>query len=176
MTFKSEDFNYDPLAQTQHQLAELIPDSFELLSAYIDGELSASEKKQVQAWLDRDPQFKQLYTQLLALQGQMQHSVAPPSDKSVDEITAEVFQSLDRSRHWRRKLVWGGSAIAASVIATVSGIVPGFTPWSLRTAKIDPPSEVSTPVMLAVAVDRPAINIPKSVVGYPNRNSQIDLD
>ena len=169
MTSKFEGFQPHSSTEAQNQEPEnLIPDSFELLSAYIDGELSLSEKKQVQTCLDRDPQFKKLYTQLLTLQGQIHHSVAPPSDKSIDEITAEVFQVIDRHRNWRRTLVWGGSAIAASIIAGVSGIVPGFSPLSPNIAKVAPSNTVSTPVMLAVSLDRPAINIPKSVNGYEN--------
>ena len=38
---------------------------FELLSAYMDGELTAEERKQVQQWLDSDPEFHELYKQLL---------------------------------------------------------------------------------------------------------------
>lgn len=169
MTSKFEGFQPNSCTEAQNQETEnLIPDSFELLSAYIDGELSLSEKKQVQIWLDRDPQFKKLYTQLLSLQGQIQHSVAPPSDKSIDEITAEVFHVIDRRRNWRSLLVCGGSAIAASIIAGMSGIVPGLSPLSPNIARIDPSDTVSSPVMLAVALDRPAINIPKSVNGYDN--------
>ena len=148
-----------------------IPDSFELLSAYIDGELSPAEKEQVQTWLDCDPEFKQLYLQLLALQGQIQNFVVPKSEKSTVEITAGVFQSIDRHRRRRRKLIWGGSAIAASLIATISGIVPGFSPLSMRIAEVNSPQGVSRSVMLAVAVDQPAINIPKSVTGYSQDNS-----
>lgn len=168
MTSKFEGFKHNQSAETQNQEIEnLAPDRFELLSAYIDGELTPSEQNEVQTWLDQDPEIKHLYTNLLALQGQMQHSIAPPSDKTVVEITAEVFQSIDRSRLWQRKLFWGASAIAASYLATISGIVPGIGNSSLRMAEISPPATVtSNSVMLAVAVNKPAINIPKTVTGY----------
>ena len=91
MTSKFEDFEHDKIAPIADE-AELPPDCFELLSAYIDGETTASQRHQVQTWLDEDPRVKRLYTQLLALQSQMQHSVAPPCEKSVTEITSEVFQ------------------------------------------------------------------------------------
>lgn len=168
---KFEGFKHNLSAEDQSPTTEdSTPDRFELLSAYIDEELSASEKKQVQIWLDRDPEFKQLYVRLLALQGKIQHSLAPPSNKSIDEITTGVFQSIDRKRHWRRKLVWGGAAIAASCFATVSGIIPGNTPFSSQMAEVKSPTPASTPVMLAVAIHRPAIDIPKSVTGYPKQN------
>ena len=145
--------------------------SFELLSAYIDGELSPSEKKQVQSWLDCDPKFKQLYTRLLNLQGQIQNCNIPPAEKSTAEITAGVFQSLDCHRRKKRALIWGGGAIAASMIAAISGIIPGA--FSPQIAQIDSPKGNSNSVMLALAIDRPAIDIPKSVSGYSPQ--KIDL-
>ena len=149
-----------------------IPDSFELLSAYIDDELSPSDKKQVQTRLDRDPQFKQLYIQLLNLQGQIQNFVVPSDDTSTAEITDRVFQSIDRSRNRKRRLVLGSSAIAASIIAAFSGLFGGFSSFSPNMAKVNSPNNASRSVMLTVAVDRPAIDIPKSVTGYPQSNSK----
>lgn len=168
MTSQFDSFQYNSSAEDPYlETEDSYLDSFELLSAYIDGELSLPETKQVQARLDCDPEFKKLYTQLLTLQGHLQHSVAPPSEKSTEEITAGVFQSLDRTRRWQRKLAWGGSAIAASVIAGVSGLIPGFSPLSPQIAELNSPNNnISTSVMLAVAVDRPAINIPKSLGDY----------
>lgn len=171
MTSKFEGFKQNqstdvPEEPKKNNLAPA-PDYFELLSAYIDGELTASERNQVQAWLDQDPKIKHLYTQLLTLQSQMQHSLAPPSNKSVADISAGVFREIDRTSHWQRRLVWGSSAIAASLLATMSGIIPGVTPFSLRMAEIKPPNTVTTnSVMLAVAVHKPAINIPKAATGY----------
>ena len=157
------------------ELDNSTPDSFELLSAYIDGELSPSEKKQVQAWLDCDPEFKQLYTQLLNLQGQIQNFVVPSDEKSTAEIAAGVFQSIDRHHHKRRTLVWGGSAVAASIIPSISGIIPGFSPLSFNVAKVNS-DNISGQVMLAVAVDQPAINIPKSITGYSQGKLNLDRD
>lgn len=166
MTSKFEGFEYNSEAEIEDlELESPAPDNFELLSAYIDGELSPSKKRQVQDRLDRDPQFKQLYTNLLTLQGHIQHSVAPPSNKSIAEITTEVFKSIDSQRKWRQKLFWGGSALAATLVASVSGLVPGLTPLSIKMAEVNSPNVVSNSVMLAVAVDRPAIDIPKSVTG-----------
>lgn len=175
MTSQSEGFERDSSSQDQYLGTEdSTLDSFELLSAYIDGELSPSEIKQVQTLLDRDPKFKQLYTQLLALQGQIQHSVAPPSEKSTEEITNEVFRLIDRRSRWQRKLVWSGGAVAACAIAGVSGIFGGFSPWSPQLAKVSSPNNLVNSVTLAVAVDRPAIDIPKSPTGHYYQNLEID--
>ena len=175
MTSEFEDFEYNSSTEDQYtELKNSTSDSFELLSAYIDGELSPSEKKQVQAWLDRDAEFKQLYLRLLNLQGQIQNFIIPPAEKSTEEITTGVFQSLDRHRRKRRTLVWGGSAIAASIVATISGIIPGFSTFSPQVAEVNLPNLNSDSVMVAVAIDRPAINIPKSVTGYSLQNLNLD--
>ena len=164
MTSNFDGFESD-IKQTDSKIEDSALDYFELLSAYVDGELSTSQKNQVQALIDRDPQIKQVYTQLLALQSQMQHSIAPPSEKSVDEITKGVFRLIEHRRSRRRKLVWGGGAIAA-LLAIISGMIPGISP-AFKMAKLDAPAAVNSPAfMLAVAVNKPAINIPKSANGY----------
>ena len=134
-------------------------DEFELISAYIDGELSPEERNRVQRLLDRNGEVKRIYTQLLALQGKMQSSVAPPSNKSVAEISSGVFQSLERRR--QRKFIWGGSALAASLVAAI-GLLPG-TPDFRMAARQESPIVRSNAVMLSVALDKPAIDIPKGV-------------
>ena len=176
MTSEFEGLKHDLSADGQSiELESSTTDSFELLSAYIDGELSPAEKKQVQTWLDSDPQFKQTYTQLLNLQGQIQNFVIPPNEKSTAEITAGVFESIDRS-HRRRSLTWIGGAIAASAVAAISGIIPGFSPLSVNMAKVNSPNSNPEQVMLAVAIDQPAINIPKSVNGYYPRDLDSNQD
>ncbi len=173
MTSKFDDFDHAKFADSSEDGTEIPTDCFELLSAYIDGELSAAEKSQVQRWLDQDPKIKNLYTQLLTLQGNMQLSLAPPSDKSVAEITTGVFKSIDRRR--QRRLVFTGGAIAASILATITALIPGITPSGLRIAEIENTGNlVSTPIMLAVAVNKPAINIPKAINGYQIEFHQLE--
>ena len=165
MTSKFEGFEQNPLAKTPENREDSIAERFELLSAYIDGELSAVESDRVKAWIDAEPETKKLYIRLLNLQGQIQHSVAPACERSVAEITEGVFSSIDCCRHRQRRLVWGAGAIVASAVAIITGILPGFTP-TLRMAETENPSRLSSqPIMLAVAVNKPAINIPKAPTG-----------
>ena len=167
MTSKFEDFEHDKLAPIPDEATELPPDCFELLSAYIDGETTATQKHQVQTWLDGDPQVKRLYTQLLALQSQMQHSVAPPCEKSVTKITSEVFQSIDNSHRRQRRLILSGTAIAASVVAGITGVVSGYAPLRVRMAVRENPTNLNAPTeTLAIALNKPAINIPKTAGSY----------
>lgn len=163
MTSKFNGFEHDKFDEGSTRKTEPPADYFELISAYIDGELSPAEKNQVQYWLDQDPKIKRTYTQLLALQGNMQRSIAPPSNKSVEEITTGVFQTIDQHRY-QRKLIWGSGAIAASLLA-VASLIPGLNPLKLNLASRQTPTRRAEPssVMLAVAVNKPAINIPKAL-------------
>lgn len=164
MTSKIEDFNHDRSVGSLNQM-ELSSDSFELLSAYLDGELSPTQRNQVQTWIDRDPQTKALYLELLALQSQIQGLEAPSSERTVEEITEQVFHSLDCRR--QRRLLLGGGAIAASCLATITGLIVGIMPPGLRVAQSPSPREnLSNSVMLAVAINKPAINIPGSINDY----------
>lgn len=170
MTSKFEDLKHNqstavPNLETDSLSAA--PDCFELVSAYIDGELTAPERNRVQTWLDQDPEVKQLYTQLLTLQSQMQNSWAPPSDTSASEVSLKVFREIDRTCHRQRRLMWGTGVLAASIFAALSGIVPGIAPFSFKMANLDSPNPAkSEPVMLAVTVNEPAVNIPKAANGY----------
>ena len=107
----------------------------------------------------------QLKSPKLALQSQIQNLEAPPNQRTVGEITEQVFQSLDHRRN-RRRLVLGGSAIAAC-LATITGLSLGILSPGLKVAQSPSSREnLSDSVMLAVALNKPAINIPKSVNGY----------
>lgn len=157
-----EDFDRDELAADSQRLAQLSTDNVELISAYLDGELSPAEKAEVQSWIDLDPELKAVYTSMLTLQSQMQNLKAPASTRSVEEITNNVFQSLDRRR--RRIWLWG-SAIAASAIAGITGITGiGGRMQVARTPNLR--GNQADLVMLAVALNKPAVNIPKSANSY----------
>ncbi|MFM8202724.1 MAG: anti-sigma factor family protein, partial [Dolichospermum sp.] len=46
---------------------------FELLSAYLDGEVTATERRQVEQWLSTDASVKCLYKRLLNLRQGLQN-------------------------------------------------------------------------------------------------------
>lgn len=156
-------------------------DRFELLSAYLDGEATAAERKQVQQWLDGDVEVQQLYRRLLKLRQGLQTLPVPQSEQSAEETTRGVFERL-RQRRLQRAAIWGGSAIAAVVVGTLSGLLsgPSGSSWKLATDGTPPPS--STAVLtkpqhasddrLMIAVNRPVVEIPKGPVatemGSPN--------
>jgi anti-sigma factor RsiW len=134
----------------------LLDERFELLSAYLDGEVTASERQQVEALLANDAAFQHQYRQLKQM-----HRAFPqmpvPSSQSADALAAGVFGKIDRRRH--RKLSWlGGGAIAASfvaVLAGLSGLFSGNSPQLQFAA-----NKTNIPAPLMVALNDPILAIP----------------
>lgn len=149
-------------------------DRFELLSAYLDGEVSATERKQVEGWLATDPNIQCLYKRLLNLRQGLRNTPVPAATQPVNVTVDEVFSRLEKRRR-KPILVWGGTAIAAALIAAVSGVFGNQNAWSPQVANspAKPDSEA-----LTIALSEPVIQIPqvssetykyqKSPVGYPH--------
>ena len=135
---------------------------FELLSAYLDNEVSVEERRQVQQWLDNDPEIKALYLQLSRLHHGVQNIPVTGETISAEQLSSQVFQSIDRSQHKRKVSIWGG-VIAALVLATFSNLFTGSGNIpALRIADSADQETTSEPVMVAVAVNKPAVIIPKA--------------
>lgn len=143
-------------------------DRFELLSAYLDGEVTAAERRQVEEWLANDPTVQHLYTRLLKLRLGMR-AIPVPQTQSPEETVEQV---LTRIRQ-RSKIAWvcGGAAVAACVIGAVSALLPTSlgTPQLAQTQSIEQaqktPSSVTSPLM--VAINNPVIPIPKAAEATP---------
>lgn len=141
------------------QMDSLQRDRFELLSAYIDGEVTAQERKQVQELLSTDSTMQHLYTRLMKLRQGM-HQLPVPTPASTAQQTAEqVFSRIDRRRNLRTVL-WGGAAIAALFVSAVSGILPGSRSFVPQLAQ-KPDATAET---LEIALNQPVIEIPKAAV------------
>lgn len=147
-------------------------DKFELLSAYLDGEVTAIERKQVEEWLDTDESVKCLYARLLRLRQGVKTMPIPVSAQSCDVTFQKVWQRLS----YRYQLGWmfGGAAVMVCVLGTVSSLFPGNTSkLQLAQQKIEPVETVqeqTVPVSpLMVALNNPVIEIPKTAVASPRR-------
>ncbi|MBH8555981.1 transcriptional regulator [Nostocaceae cyanobacterium CENA357] len=149
-------------------------DRFELLSAYLDGEVTAAESRQVEEWLDNDASVQCLYARLLKLR-QGLRTLPVPAAQQPPEIT--VQQVMARLRR-RSRLAWvfGGAAVAACVIGAVSGLLPGGESRTLQLAQ--KPKAESTQAMtmpgspaspLMVTLNNPVIEIPKAAVASPEK-------
>ncbi|MEG4029951.1 MULTISPECIES: zf-HC2 domain-containing protein [unclassified Microcoleus] len=170
----------DSLAETQvnnnyaqGNVTTMMRDRFELLSAYLDGEVTATERRQVEEWLKNDPTTKRLYSRLLMMQQSFQAMPVPAAQQSAEELATKVLQRVER----KPKQTWilGGGAIAALLIAVVSGVGGGrqlFAPQFARSpvpaesdglimALNEPLVEMVNPNDLMLGVNAPIMDIPK---------------
>ncbi|MEH1818492.1 MAG: transcriptional regulator [Nostoc sp.] len=149
-------------------------DRFELLSAYLDGEVTATERKQVEEWLANDASVQCLYARLLKLRQGLRTLPVPTAQQSPEVTVQQVLTRLHRCS----RLNWmvGGAAVAACAIGIVSGFVGGGSrmpqlaqrpetePIQTSSASIVPPSP------LMVGLNNPVIEIPKAAVASPENS------
>ncbi|MDJ0510431.1 MAG: anti-sigma factor [Crocosphaera sp.] len=130
---------------------------FELLSAYMDGEVTAQERKQVQEWLDSDPEFHQLYKQLLRVQREVPTIPIPESSVSSEVLSQGVFDAIDRQDSKKRGLVASGLGVAAVIVGAVVHVClqDGLSP---RYAQTNGDNEA-----LTIALNRPVVEIPPTI-------------
>ncbi|BCL38754.1 hypothetical protein NSMS1_52010 [Nostoc sp. MS1] len=147
-------------------------DRFELLSAYLDGEVTAAERKQVEDWLANDVAVQCLYSRLLKLR-QGIRTMPIPTTQQAPEVTAEqVIAKVNRRS--RLKWVFGG-AVAACVIGAVSSWLPrqeALTPQLAQNRQEQTSQTVAqSSVQLKVALNEPVIEIPKAAVASPEKEN-----
>lgn len=178
----------DSLAETQANknyaqgnVTTMMRDRFELLSAYLDGEVTAAERRQVEEWLTNDPAMKRLYSRLLMMQQSFQSMPVPAAEQSAQELATKVLQRVERKP--KQTWIWGGGAIAALLIAVVSGVDGGrqlFAPQFARSpvpaesdglivALNEPLVEIVNPNDLMLGVNAPIMDIPKVRVATPQK-------
>ncbi len=178
----------DSLAETQANnnyaqgnVTTMMRDRFELLSAYLDGEVTAAERRQVEDWLTNDPTTKRLYSRLLMMQQSFQAMPVPAAEQSAQELATKVLQRVERKP--KRTWILGGSAIAALLIAVVSGVGGDrqlFAPQFARSpvpsesdglimALNEPLVEIVNPNDLMLGVNAPIMDIPKVGVATPQK-------
>ncbi len=149
------------------QMDSLQRDRFELLSAFIDGEVTAAERRQVQELLATDADMQRLHSRLMKLRQGMQKLPVPAAETTAQDTAQEVFSRLDRRRN-RRTVIWGGAAIAAMVVGALSGILPGSDSLAPRLAQSL--NQQVAPEPLEIAINRPVIEIPKAAVALPEQS------
>jgi anti-sigma factor RsiW len=148
---------------------------FELLSAYLDGEATASERQQVQAWLASDPAFANQYRQMQRMQQAISAIPVPSSDKSATQLADAVFTKIER-RRTRNKLRWiGGGAIAATLMTALASLGGLFgtnnSQWQMA-------NKANTPAPLMVALNDPILSIPMKDEGMqvPMSSPEVNAD
>lgn len=148
-------------------------DRFELLSAYFDGEVTPAERRQVEVWLDTDPQTKELYRRLRCLRSGLQglpvHHPLPCSSAFMQRLWGKL-----QHQRWQRWSLLGGGAIAALFLGTVLFPEPQWSvQQSLRASQSLPQGQSlqPTPGSLTLALNRPVVPIPKTATALKKRNA-----
>lgn len=136
---------------------------FELISSYLDGEVTAAERRQVQQWLESDPKAQKLYARLIKLRQTMRSLPVPPALTPIEETIEQVFLRLNRSR-WRKLSLAGGAAIAATILAGLSVFSPNRSYIPELATNSPTQSTEAAPEALMVALNKPPIEIPKPAV------------
>ncbi|AOW98643.1 Fis family transcriptional regulator [Moorena producens PAL-8-15-08-1] len=139
-------------------------DRFQLISAYVDGEVTSAERSDVQQLLATDPEAKRLYNRLLMLRQAFRAMPVPQTEQPAQELAQQVFSKIDRRRN-RRKFVWGGAALAAMFVGAVSMIVPNGPSPVPQMATNPTPLPKAEP--LRIALNRPLLEIPLAPVSSP---------
>jgi len=145
-------------------------DRFELLSAYLDGEVTAAERKQVEDWLANDVAVQRLYSRLLKLRQGIRTMPIPTTQQSPEVTAGQVITKANR----RSRLRWVfGGAVAACVIGAVSSLLPAreaVTPQLAQKQQEQPTQKATQPSpQLKVALNNPVIEIPKAAVASPEK-------
>jgi hypothetical protein len=176
MTSNFDSPNFEPQTHSSENLNPSSPrvldvmhrDRFELLSAYMDGEVTAEERRQVEEWLTNDPTVQRLHERLLKLRHSFQTMPVPAAtaQESVENTVDSVLARVDRRP--RTAVLWGGIAIAAVAIGAVSTVLLGNhspAPQLAQASKITTPQTTSedSPEPLLVALDKPLISMPPTV-------------
>lgn len=154
-------------------------DRFELMSAYLDGEVTAAERRQVEQWLETDPKVQQLYQRLLKLRQGMRNLSIPATQHATEQTVQQVMTRLERQP--RRRFAWGGAAVAAMFLAAMSPVLfrslevpvqqalrPDTGPELSNPASVSSPSAPATVAEagtsdtgLMISLASPVIDIPE---------------
>jgi anti-sigma factor RsiW len=153
----------------------ILDERFELLSAYLDGEATATERQQVEALLATDRDFHRQYHQMQRMQVAIAGIPVPKSDRSVAHLADAVFTKIDRRRQ-RNLTRWiGGSAIAATLVTALAGIGGLF---GTNNAQWQMANKANTPAPLMVALNDPILSIPTKEEGVqlPMASPEVNAD
>ncbi len=142
---------------------------FELLSAYIDGEVTDAEEQLVEQWLSDDVDFRRLYQQQLKLRQLLIELPVPVAANSSVKAETElvinrVIAEIDK-RSQRRKWKLAGIGISVAAVVGIFGSMftfnssPQFSPVANSIKKAAPVAE--EPVI--IAMEEPLVPLPKSM-------------
>ncbi len=96
-------------------------DRFELLNAYLDGEVTAVERREIEDWLTTDSTAQYLYARALKLRQKWQ-IMSPLAQQPIASEVKQMFSS--RKTNPKRELLWTATVLAAVLLGALSGVLP----------------------------------------------------
>lgn len=150
--------------------------TFELLSAYLDGEVTAKQREEVQNLLSSDPEIQKLYSRLLNLREELNNLPIPSPSYTSQQLSESVFARVDQERKKRKMYLWGGGAIATVAVTTILGIFNGGNRsplWQMAQQN----NSTTTEEALVIALHEPIISLNNTSEGLmiPLDHSVIDF-
>ncbi|MCY7332589.1 MAG: hypothetical protein LH649_07990 [Pseudanabaena sp. CAN_BIN31] len=147
----------------------ILEERFELLSAYIDGEVTDAEEQLVEQWLADDINFRHLYQQQLKLRQLLIDLPVPvaahlSAKSETDVMINRVMAEIDK-RSQRRKWKLAGIGISVAAVVGIFGSLftfnssPQFSPVA---NSIKSPIQVKEEPIL-IAMEEPLVPLPKSM-------------
>ena len=116
-------------------------DRFELLNAYLDGEVTAAERRQVEDWLTTDSAAQCLYSRAVGLRQKWQ-LMSPLAQQPVASEVKQMFSCREKPK---RDVLWKATVLAAVLLGALSGVLPErqspvlpFAQGSQLTVKFEP--------------------------------------
>ena len=142
---------------------------FELLSAYIDGEVTNTEEQMVEQWLSDDVDFRRLYHQQIKLRQLLVDLPVPVAANSsvkaeTNVMIDRVFAEIDK-RSQRRKWKLAGIGVSMAAVVGIFGSMftfnssPQFSPVA-NSFKV-PATVTEEPIL--IAMEEPLVPLPKSM-------------
>ncbi len=95
-------------------------DRFELLNAYLDGEVTAAEGRQIEDWLATDFGTQRLYARVLELRQKWQ-IMSPLAQQPIASEVEQMF--LCRKTKPKRAVLWTATVLAAVLLGAWSGVL-----------------------------------------------------
>lgn len=142
---------------------------FELLSAYLDQELTPQEIEQVEKWLSNDPEAQKIYKNLLQLRYHLREMPVPPSHRSSEALACSVVGNVHQQTV-KQVLFWSGGTIAALFVTIISGV---FSWTGSPISRLAESNESNLPSdSLMIAIDEPVVEIPIVPVSTTSEKSE----
>lgn len=144
-------------AQRKNTMDECTPHEQELLSAFLDNEVTPEERDRARVLLATKPSARQYYFQQLKLRAALRKLPVPPT-QAISHRTLEgsVFARVGR----QRRLLWGGSAVAAALV----GIFTWASGTQLQLARTPGPLQRDA---LDIAIHQPVLALPELEAAAP---------